>query len=107
MGGSGPELDPRAPSVASRLHGEHSTPAQVRATRRSVSRRRGPYSEPDRSLVRAASGQVSRLCDDFARALGFGGLHVTRALDRADVEVTLVDRANHPLFQPLLYQVAT
>jgi NADH dehydrogenase len=38
---------------------------------------------------------------------GFGGLHVTRALDRADVEVTLVDRANHHLFQPLLYQVAT
>jgi NADH dehydrogenase len=38
---------------------------------------------------------------------GFAGLNVTRALDRADVEVTLVDRANHHLFQPLLYQVAT
>jgi NADH:ubiquinone reductase (H+-translocating) len=38
---------------------------------------------------------------------GFGGLNVTRALDRADVDVTLVDRANHHLFQPLLYQVAT
>ena len=38
---------------------------------------------------------------------GFGGLNVTRTLDRADVDVTLVDRANHHLFQPLLYQVAT
>jgi NADH:ubiquinone reductase (H+-translocating) len=38
---------------------------------------------------------------------GFGGLNVTRALDGADVDVTLVDRTNHHLFQPLLYQVAT
>ncbi|MCV2490326.1 NAD(P)/FAD-dependent oxidoreductase [Geodermatophilus sp. YIM 151500] len=38
---------------------------------------------------------------------GFGGLNVTRALAGADVEVTLVDRSNHHLFQPLLYQVAT
>jgi NADH dehydrogenase len=38
---------------------------------------------------------------------GFGGLSATRALADADVEVTLVDRTNHHLFQPLLYQVAT
>jgi NADH dehydrogenase FAD-containing subunit len=37
---------------------------------------------------------------------GFGGLAVTRALARAAVQVTLVDRRNHHLFQPLLYQVA-
>lgn len=37
---------------------------------------------------------------------GFGGLNATRALARADVDVTLVDRTNHHLFQPLLYQVA-
>ncbi len=37
---------------------------------------------------------------------GFGGLIVTKALARADVHVTLVDRSNHHLFQPLLYQVA-
>jgi NADH:ubiquinone reductase (H+-translocating) len=37
---------------------------------------------------------------------GFGGLNVTRALARADVDVTVVDRTNHHLFQPLLYQVA-
>ncbi len=38
---------------------------------------------------------------------GFGGLPATRALARADVDVTLIDRRNHHLFQPLLYQVAT
>lgn len=37
---------------------------------------------------------------------GFGGLAAVRALARAPVQVTLVDRANHHLFQPLLYQVA-
>jgi NADH dehydrogenase len=38
---------------------------------------------------------------------GFGGLAAARALARAPVEVTLVDKRNHHLFQPLLYQVAT
>jgi NADH:ubiquinone reductase (H+-translocating) len=38
---------------------------------------------------------------------GFGGLEAVRALSGADVAVTLVDRRNHHLFQPLLYQVAT
>lgn len=38
---------------------------------------------------------------------GFGGLEAARALRAAPVEITLVDRTNHHLFQPLLYQVAT
>jgi NADH dehydrogenase len=38
---------------------------------------------------------------------GFGGLQAARALRRAPVEVTLVDRQNYTLFQPLVYQVAT
>ena len=38
---------------------------------------------------------------------GFGGLYAAKALRRAPVEVTLVDRRNFHLFQPLLYQVAT
>jgi NADH dehydrogenase FAD-containing subunit/outer membrane protein W len=38
---------------------------------------------------------------------GFGGLAVARALRKAPVRVTLIDRSNHHLFQPLLYQVAT
>jgi NADH dehydrogenase len=38
---------------------------------------------------------------------GFGGLAAAKALGRAPVEVILIDRSNHHLFQPLLYQVAT
>jgi NADH dehydrogenase len=38
---------------------------------------------------------------------GFAGLFAAKALRRADVEVVVVDRTNHHLFQPLLYQVAT
>jgi NADH dehydrogenase len=40
---------------------------------------------------------------------GFGGLYATRALAKGggEVDVTLIDRRNHHLFQPLLYQVAT
>ena len=38
---------------------------------------------------------------------GFGGLYAARALRRAPVDVTVVDRTNHHVFQPLLYQVAT
>src|SRR5215510_2224502 len=37
----------------------------------------------------------------------FGGMAAARALRNAPVRVTLIDRSNHYLFQPLLYQVAT
>ncbi|HEY0821805.1 MAG TPA: NAD(P)/FAD-dependent oxidoreductase, partial [Rhizobacter sp.] len=38
---------------------------------------------------------------------GFGGLEAVKALSKAPVNITLIDRTNHHLFQPLLYQVAT
>ena len=38
---------------------------------------------------------------------GFGGLNAAKNLKHADVDVTLIDRRNFHLFQPLLYQVAT
>jgi NADH dehydrogenase len=38
---------------------------------------------------------------------GFGGVAAVRALRHADVDITVLDRTNHHLFQPLLYQVAT
>jgi NADH dehydrogenase len=38
---------------------------------------------------------------------GFGGLEVARGLARAAIRITVIDRRNHHLFQPLLYQVAT
>ena len=38
---------------------------------------------------------------------GFGGLYAVKGLAAAPVAITLIDRVNHHLFQPLLYQVAT
>src|SRR5256885_15919985 len=38
---------------------------------------------------------------------GFGGFHAGRALRNGPVDVTVIDRNNHHLFQPLLYQAAT
>ena len=38
---------------------------------------------------------------------GFGGFYATRALARAPVQITLVDKRNYHLFRPMLYQVAT
>ena len=38
---------------------------------------------------------------------GFGGMNTAKALRKADVDVTLIDKNNHHLFWPLLYQVAT
>src|SRR5512144_3349747 len=38
---------------------------------------------------------------------GFGGLFATKALRHSDVDVTMVAKTTHHLFQPLLYQVAT
>src|SRR5881628_4193360 len=38
---------------------------------------------------------------------GFGGLAAAKALRKAPAEIVLIDRTNHHLFQPLLYQVAT
>ncbi|MEW6193695.1 MAG: NAD(P)/FAD-dependent oxidoreductase [Bacteroidota bacterium] len=38
---------------------------------------------------------------------GFGGLSAAKALKNCNVEITLIDKTNHHLFQPLLYQVAT
>ncbi len=38
---------------------------------------------------------------------GFGGISVAKKLKRADVDITIIDKSNHHLFQPLLYQVAT
>ena len=51
-----------------------------------------------------ASGRQPRIVIVGA---GFGGLAATKALRRAPAKITLIDRTNYHLFQPLLYQVAT
>src|SRR5829696_9507874 len=52
------------------------------------------HPQPDRHRVVVVGG-------------GFGGLEAVQELAGAELSVTLVDRRNHHLFQPLLYQVAT
>ncbi len=56
-------------------------------------------------------GRPAFALDDLPRVVivgaGFGGVSCAAALRRVRVSVTLIDRANHHLFQPLLYQVAT
>jgi NADH dehydrogenase len=64
-----------------------------------------------------SGGIRSRRCDHTDTAIsrrhiviiggGFGGLACARALGNSHIDVTLIDRRNHNLFQPLLYQVAT
>src|SRR3954447_21618752 len=59
---------------------------------------------PRQSKLMAASTPRKRIVIVGA---GFGGMAAVKALKGADAEITLVDRTNHHLFQPLLYQVAT
>jgi NADH:ubiquinone reductase (H+-translocating) len=54
-----------------------------------------------------ASGETDNRPRVVIVGAGFGGLSAAKTLAKADMRVTLVDRRNHHLFQPLLYQVAT
>jgi NADH dehydrogenase FAD-containing subunit len=55
----------------------------------------------------ATAPAVGRLPGVVIVGAGFGGLAAAKALKRAPVQVTVIDRRNYHLFQPLLYQVAT
>jgi NADH:quinone reductase (non-electrogenic) len=59
---------------------------------------------PEEPIVANADRPKKRV---LIAGAGFAGIAAARALKRADVEVLLVDRRNHHIFQPLLYQVAT
>ena len=61
------------------------------------------------NLARRSSGEYTKNIGHRVIILGggFGGLYAARALRRAPVDLTLIDRRNFHLFQPLLYQVAT
>ena len=62
--------------------------------------------EPARELMLAGEvgGPQARVA---IVGVSFGGLFVAKALRRADVDVTVIDRTNHHVFVPLLYQMAT
>src|SRR5437016_9696545 len=57
--------------------------------------------------VNGAHGQRSKTPRVVIVGGGFGGLAAAKALGKEPVEVILIDRTNHHVFQPLLYQVAT
>jgi NADH dehydrogenase len=59
------------------------------------------------SLEEGRAAQQRRRTRVVVIGCGFGGLEAVRRLCRGPVEVVLIDRTNHHLFQPLLYQVAT
>ncbi|MFK5635691.1 NAD(P)/FAD-dependent oxidoreductase [Ornithinimicrobium sp. LYQ103] len=64
-----------------------------------------PAGLPDTSLADRATAPTRHRV--LVVGSGFGGLFATKALDAPEVEVTMVARTSHHLFQPLLYQVAT
>src|SRR4026209_2751360 len=53
------------------------------------------------------SASISRRHHVVIVGSGFGGLFAAKRLKRADVDVTVISKTTHHLFQPLLYQVAT
>src|SRR5689334_2652582 len=68
--------------------------------------RSGPRGLPGR-FVRGEGMTDNRRHRVVVIGSGFGGLFGTKALKRADVDVTMIAKTTHHLFQPLLYQVAT
>ena len=64
-----------------------------------------------RSAVISSPGRCAMMADSLPRVVivggGFGGLNAAQKLAGEPVQITLLDRRNHHLFQPLLYQVAT
>src|SRR5208337_4170245 len=63
-----------------------------------------PSSKATRQTVAANPAKRKRVVIIGA---GFAGISATRALRHADVDIALIDRRNHFIFQPLLYQAAT
>src|SRR6185437_5778814 len=71
----------------------------------------GPMQLPDSRPLNRVHASQEGIMDSSHRVVivggGFGGLYAAQALAKASVQVTLIDRRNFHLFQPLLYQVAT
>ena len=100
-----PDVPGRAPVTVA----EHWPPADATAHRTTQSFRMSTETGGDHKMAVAVNGRGadSRRHRAVIIGAGFGGLYATQALSRAPVDVTVIDRTNHHLFQPLLYQVAT
>src|SRR5690242_17611829 len=62
---------------------------------------------PAGSIAMPPANEPLRQPRTVVAGAGFAGIEVARALGKAGLPVTIIDRQNHHLFQPLLYQVAT
>ncbi|MDI3282985.1 NAD(P)/FAD-dependent oxidoreductase [Polyangium sp. 15x6] len=87
----GPKQTPRSARIAQRRADERGSPITFGEPGRTPKSRKEPLHLPHVVIVGG----------------GFGGLYAAKALRHAPVRITLLDRKNHHLFQPLLYQVAT
>ena len=63
--------------------------------------------DPEKPSPPADRPRATRRSDVVIVGAGFAGLEVAKELGKAGIETTVIDRHNHHLFQPLLYQVAT
>src|SRR6266852_21664 len=69
--------------------------------------RKGWMNDANLNSINSADEQTSKAPRVVIVGGGFGGLAAAKALGKAPAEVILIDRTNHHVFQPLLYQVAT
>src|SRR5918911_3415116 len=77
------------------------------ANRRAATRRAAASLDATEGRDPMTTSQTGRRHHVVIIGSGFGGLFAARALEDAPVDVTLIARTSHHLFQPLLYQVAT
>src|SRR6476469_2774267 len=110
--GAGAPIAPGHALACYRTRDSRARPLRCRCTLRSTLATEEPQmSSTDVTSIHAAERR-SRAARGHAHRVvivggGFGGLQAARGLRHAPVEITLIDRRNFHLFQPLTYQVAT
>src|SRR5579872_6013059 len=77
------------------------------AVRKRLHQHRRKYWQPERRPMMTATPHPKTAHCVVIVGAGFGGLECAYRLKGAPVAITVIDRRNHHLFQPLLYQVAT
>jgi NADH:ubiquinone reductase (H+-translocating) len=98
-----PNVPSHLPKISTRTRQEEGKSESSQALDRGT---RSAFTEAKRGNVNPTEGLHNRLRVVIVGG-GFGGLRAARALKSAAVDVTVLDRRNYHLFQPLLYQVAT